>query len=156
MRAVVQRVSSAKVDIEGVSISEIGRGLLVLLGIKPDDTEEDIRLLAHKTLNLRIFPSQENGLEFHTSVMEIGAELLLVSQFTLYAGIRKGRRPSFSSAAPSDFASKVFDRAVEVFRESGLRVMAGGFGAKMEVGLTNTGPATFIVDTDDLRAPRRS
>ncbi|MFW6195163.1 MAG: D-aminoacyl-tRNA deacylase [Chloroflexota bacterium] len=160
MRAVVQRVtgSSVKTTDESGQARESGsirRGLTILLGVTHDDDQEDIKYLRDKIVNLRIFPEQEGGVGFEKSALDVGAEILMVSQFTLYATTRKGRRPGFTDAAPGDVSEPMFNAAVEAFRESGLRVETGVFGARMLVELENDGPATFILDSLDRGSPRR-
>ena len=154
MRALVQRVSQASVTVADETVGAIGAGLLVLLGFSAEDTHEDADYIVGKALNLRIFADEEG--RFNRSALDIGAELLLVSQFTLYADTRRGRRPSFSSAAPPDRAEAEFARAVELFRQSGLRVETGVFQAHMMVHSTNDGPVTIMLDSADRTRPRRS
>jgi D-tyrosyl-tRNA(Tyr) deacylase len=145
MRAVVQRVSKASIKVEGEEIADIKRGLLVLLGIGRDDGDEDMVWLANKIINLRIF-EDENG-KFNHSLLEIEGELLLVSQFTLYADCRKGRRPSFDSAMPPDQAEEIFEKFFNYLKARNIRVKKGKFGAKMDVELINSGPVTIILDS---------
>ena len=154
MRALVQRVSQASVTVTDQTVGAINAGLLVLLGFSVDDTHEDADYIVGKVINLRIFADDEG--RFNRSALDIGAELLLVSQFTLYADTRRGRRPSFSSAAPPDRAEADFARAVELFRQTGLRVETGLFQAHMMVHSTNDGPVTIILDSADRNRPRRS
>ena len=153
MRALAQRVSRASVSVAGETVGEIGAGLLLLLGFSDDDTDEDATYIVGKTLNLRIFADDEG--RFDRSALDTGAELLLVSQFTLYADTRRGRRPSFSRAAPPDVAEAMFARAVEMFRQSGLRVQTGVFQAHMVVESANDGPVTIMLDSADRARPRR-
>ncbi len=145
MRAVVQRVKEAWVSIDGRVVGKIPQGLLVLLGVGEGDTEEDGRYLAEKISNLRVF-SDDQG-KMNLSVRETGGEILAVSQFTLYGDCRKGRRPSFSSAAHPDVANQLYLDFVNVLRNQGLRVETGVFQAHMEVGLVNDGPVTLIVSS---------
>ena len=154
MRALVQRVSQASVTVADETVGAIGTGLLILLGFSAEDTHEDADYIVGKAINLRIFADDEG--RFNRSALDIGAELLLVSQFTLYADTRRGRRPSFSSAAPPDQAEADFARAVELFRQSGLRVETGVFQAHMMVHSTNDGPVTILLDSADRNRPRRS
>ena len=154
MRALVQRVSQASVTVADETVGAIGAGLLVLLGFSAEDTHEDADYIVGKAINLRIFADEEG--RFNRSALDVGAELLLVSQFTLYADTRRGRRPSFSSAAPPDKAEADFGRAVELFRQSGLRVETGVFQAHMMVHSTNDGPVTILLDSADRNRPRRS
>ena len=145
MTAVVQRVSRARVRVEGATTGEIGAGLMILLGVAVGDAEDDARLLAEKCLNLRIF---ENPLgKFDRSVLDIGGECLVVSQFTLLADCAKGRRPSFTDAAPPEKAEPLYLRFVECIRENGLNVGTGVFGARMEVEIHNDGPVTLILES---------
>lgn len=145
MRAVVQRVKEAWVTIDGRVVGKIAHGLLVLLGVGEGDTEEDGRYLAEKISNLRVF-SDDQG-KMNLSVRETGGEILAVSQFTLYGDCRKGRRPSFSSAAHPDVANQLYLDFVNILRNQGLRVETGVFQAHMEVGLVNDGPVTLIVSS---------
>ena len=144
MRAVVQRVSKASVSVEGRTVGSIGQGLVVLLGIAHDDGEEEARFLADKTANLRIFTDDEG--KFNLSALEVGAEALVVSQFTLYGDARKGRRPSFTKAAPPDVAAPLVDKFVKFLEQQGLHVETGIFGAMMVVDIHNDGPVTIILE----------
>jgi D-tyrosyl-tRNA(Tyr) deacylase len=146
MRIVLQRVLAASVEVDGVTCGEIGRGLLVLLGVSRTDSEKDIDYLIEKTLGLRIFPDQEG--KMNLSVSETGGELLIVSQFTLYGDCRKGRRPSFDQAAPPDSARSLYQRFVEKAAASGIRVATGIFQADMKVSLVNDGPVTLVYDSE--------
>ena len=132
----------------------IGAGLAVLLGIGREDEEADAQYLVQKILNLRIFSDEED--RFNRSALQIGAELLVVSQFTLYAGTRKGRRPDFSEAAQPQEAQRLYEYTVELFRQSGLRTATGYFQEYMRVRLQNDGPVTLLLDSGDRRRPRRS
>ncbi len=153
MRALIQRVSRASVSVEGDRIASIGRGLVVFLGVGVADGEEEARYIADKVANLRIFDDAEG--RFDGSAIDTGADLLVVSQFTLYGSTRKGRRPSFTQAAPPERAEPLVDRAVEMLREAGLAVAAGRFQAHMLVSLENDGPVTIMLDSDDRKLPRR-
>ena len=153
MRAVLQRVRSASVTVDGQTVGSIGRGLVVLLAIGRDDEPDDAIYVVEKTANMRIFPDDEGHM--NRSAAEVGAELLVVSQFTLYADTRKGRRPSFTAAAPPESAAVQFDDAVARFRTTGLRVETGRFGEKMDVALVNDGPVTIWVDSAERHRPRR-
>lgn len=155
MKAVIQRVNSASVTVDGKSVGTIGAGLLLLIGITHEDTAEDISYLVEKTVNLRIFPAESSDSRFDRSVIDIGGGLLLVSQFTLYSTTRKGRRPGFTDAAPPEVSKPMFDRVIEAFRATGVPVETGVFGAMMKVSLENAGPATFILDSADRLSPRR-
>ena len=149
MRAVLQRVRSASVTVDGQTVGSIGRGLVVLLAIGRDDEPDDAIYVVEKTANMRIFPDDEGHM--NRSAAEVGAELLVVSQFTLYADTRKGRRPSFTAAAPPESAAAQFDDAVARFRTTGLRVETGRFGKMMDVALVNEGPVTIWVDSAERR-----
>lgn len=145
MRAVVQRVSGAAVTADGRPAGEIGPGMVVLLGIAAGDTEQDAVYLAEKCVNLRIF-DDENGV-MNRSLLDVGGDLLLVSQFTLLGDARKGRRPSYAAAAPPGEAAPLFERSVELFRERCPRVETGIFQTDMQVSLTNDGPVTILLDS---------
>lgn len=146
MRTVIQRVSQASVTIDGLVKSEIGPGLLILLGIEDADTEEDIDWLAKKIVQLRIF-GDENGL-MNLSVQDIGGKMIVVSQFTLHASTKKGNRPSFIRAAKPEKAIPIYEKFVMALQEaSGLTVLTGEFGADMKVSLLNDGPVTIVMDT---------
>ena len=145
MRLLLQRVNSACVKIEDSIVGDIEEGLLCFVGISVNDNSEDIDYIVSKTLGLRIF-SNEHG-KFDFSVRDICGELLIVSQFTLYANTQKGKRPSFTSAMPPIKASELFDETVQKFRESGLKVETGQFQEEMEVSLTNDGPVTIMIDS---------
>ena len=153
MRALVQRVTEASVLVEGQEAGRIGPGLVVLLGFAQDDEETDSHYLVDKTVNLRIFADAEN--RFNLSALDVGAELLLVSQFTLYADTRKGRRPDFNRAAGAEQARQAYEKAVELFRETGLTVATGRFQEYMQVRLQNDGPVTIMLDSADRNRPRR-
>lgn len=145
MKAVIQRVRHASVVVEGETVGEIGVGLLVLLGAWRDDAEEDVRYIARKVAELRIFSDVEG--KFNLSLADVGGSVLLVSQFTLYADTRKGRRPSFTDAAPPDLAQALVDKCAQLLREAGVHVEEGRFGADMDVSLLNDGPVTIILDS---------
>ncbi len=144
MRAVIQRVTEASVTVDGEVIGAIGRGLVVLLGIGRGDTEAQARKLADKVANLRIF-ADEAG-KFNRSALDLGAEALVVSQFTLYGDVRRGRRPAFVEAAPPEEAEPLVQRFVEALAGTGLRVAAGRFQAMMLVKIMNDGPVTIIAE----------
>ena len=146
-------MSKAAVAVQGETLGSIGHGLVVFLGVGSGDTLEDGRYLADKVLNLRIFPDDDG--RFNRSALDANAGLLLVSQFTLYADTRKGRRPGFTGAAPPDEAEQLFSQAVDLFRASGLRVAEGRFAAHMAVELVNDGPVTIWIDSADRHRPRR-
>jgi len=145
MRAVIQRVSRARVRVEGAVCGEIGPGLLILLGIGQGDTAKEADFLLEKAISLRIF--EDEGGKMNRSLLETGGDLMVISQFTLYADCRKGRRPSFTGAAPPEEARKLYDLFVESARARGLRVASGIFQATMEVELTNSGPVTIFLDS---------
>ena len=146
MRTLIQRVSSSSVTIEGEIKSSIGRGLLVFLGIEDADNAEDIDWLTSKIVSLRIF-DDENGV-MNRSVLEIGGEILLVSQFTLHASVKKGNRPSYIKAAKADFAVPVYEKfRGELSRKLNKKIAAGVFGADMKVSLVNDGPVTIWIDS---------
>ena len=146
MRAVVQRVSRAQVEVDGERISEMGQGLLALVGVGKGDTEKDAADLARKIVGLRIF-EDEHGKMNH-ALSDTGGTLGLVSQFTLWADVRKGRRPSFGDAAPSEIAQPLFEHVVTEARALGVPVVTGKFRATMEVSLVNSGPVTILLDTE--------
>lgn len=145
MRAVLQRVLKAHVVVEQSEIGAIGAGWLVLLGVGTGDSLRDVSYLAEKILNLRAF-EDPNGKMNH-SVLDHGGDIMVVSQFTLYADCRKGRRPSFINAAPPQLAEPLYDKFVEQLRQSGLKVATGRFQADMKVTLVNDGPVTIIIDS---------
>jgi len=145
MKVVIQRVTRASVRVDEEIIGEIGAGLVVLVGIAQGDTTEDISYLVEKTINLRIFADAEG--KFNLSALDVKGELLLVSQFTLLASTRKGRRPGFTDAAPPDQAEALFNQFVEKARVSGLKVATGKFQAFMQVEIHNDGPVTIIIDS---------
>ncbi|MDF1580497.1 MAG: D-aminoacyl-tRNA deacylase [Desulfuromonadales bacterium] len=145
MKAVLQRVSSASVEVAGATVGAIGPGLLVLLGVEQGDTVTDTRYLVEKTAGLRIF--EDDAGKLNRSVKEIGGEVLVVSQFTLLADCRKGRRPGFSAAAPPEIANPVYEDFVARLREQGLTVATGVFQATMDVKLVNQGPITMLLDS---------
>lgn len=146
MRAVVQRVKKAKVVVAGERVGEIGPGLLVFLGVGQRDSEKDCDYLAGKIAHLRIF-SDEQGL-MNRSVLETGGEVLVVSQFTLWGDCVKGRRPSFTRAAPPEKAEMLYEEFIRLIREKGLKVATGVFQEMMEVHLVNDGPVTILLDTE--------
>lgn len=148
MRAVVQRTDRSSVTVNGKTISKIGRGLTVLLGVGLEDDDKDIQYLAEKIVNLRIF-SDEQG-KMNLSLLDIKGDLLVVSQFTLYADCRKGRRPSFDAAAPPDKAEKLYAYFAEYCRGLGVSVQCGQFQAEMVVSLDNHGPVTMVLDSKRL------
>ncbi|MFL6227306.1 MAG: D-aminoacyl-tRNA deacylase [Pyrinomonadaceae bacterium] len=145
MRAVLQRVTRASVRVAGETVGEIAGGLVVLLGVARDDGEEDARYLCEKIVNLRIFDDAEGRM--NVSVAESGGALLVVSQFTLYGDVRRGRRPSWFEAAPPEVAEKLYEFFVAQVRAAGARVETGRFRKMMEVELVNDGPVTILLDS---------
>jgi len=145
MRAVVQRVSEASVEVDNKIIGKINNGLLVLLGVGKDDSEEDVKYLAEKIVNLRIFDDKDG--KMNLSLLDVNGELLIVSQFTLYGDCRKGRRPSYSESATPEKAEKLYNLFVDFSKKSGLKVETGRFGAYMKVSLVNDGPVTLLLDS---------
>jgi D-tyrosyl-tRNA(Tyr) deacylase len=145
MRAVVQRVSRARVTVNGRIAGEIALGLLVLLGVGREDTESDVNYLAEKIVGLRIFADADE--KMNLSVVDVGGSVLVVSQFTLYGDLRKGRRPSFDAAAAPDAAQKLYELFVERIRSAGLRCETGRFQQVMQVELVNEGPVTVLLDS---------
>ncbi len=147
MKAVLQRVTRASVEVDGQIVGQIGRGIVVFVGIAGEDTESDAVLLADKIVNLRLLPDAEG--KFNVSALDAGAALLLVSQFTLLADTRKGRRPSFTEAAPAAQAEPLFERVVSAARASGLTVATGRFQRHMLVNIQNDGPVTIMLDSTE-------
>jgi D-aminoacyl-tRNA deacylase len=147
MRVILQRVQSSSVTVEAVVVGQTGKGLNLLVGIAPTDTEAELDWMVRKILNLRIFPS-EGQERWDLSIADIHGELLVISQFTLYGDCRKGRRPSFDGAAPPAQAEALFDRFVLKLRESGLKVETGQFGAMMQVAIANDGPVTLLLERE--------
>ena len=147
MRAVVQRVDSAAVEVEGAMVGSVGKGLLVLLGVEKEDTDRDLEYLLDKVAGLRIFEDEQE--KMNLSVADVGGGLLVVSQFTLYGDCRKGRRPSFVAAAPPEKAERMYEQFVELARGQGVEVETGRFRAEMKVSLTNDGPVTIWIDSDE-------
>jgi D-tyrosyl-tRNA(Tyr) deacylase len=150
MKAIIQRVRKGQVSVEGETIGAIGQGLVILLGAGHDDGQAEADQLAAKIANLRIFADAEG--KTNLSVLDVNGEALLISQFTLYADCRKGRRPSFVHAAPPDVAAPLVDYFADRLRQAGIRrVETGEFGAMMLVEIHNDGPFTIVLDTDDLK-----
>lgn len=145
MRAVIQRTTRASVTIDGKTTGSIGPGLVVLLGIHPEDGAKEIRWMADKIINLRIFEDDEG--KMNRSLADTGGEMLIVSQFTLYGDCRKGRRPGYSSAAPPDIAEPLYHTFVEEITSRGIPAATGTFQAAMEVTLVNDGPVTLLLDS---------
>lgn len=154
MRALIQRVAHASVTVDGTVTGAIEKGFLVLLGVTETDTEDEVTLLSEKLLKLRIFPDAEG--KTNCSIQDVGGALLVISQFTLCADCRKGTRPSFSHAAKPDEANRLYELFLEKCRAVIPHTDCGVFGAHMDVDLRNDGPFTVMLDTDDLKKPRRS
>lgn len=148
MRAVVQRVKKAKVEVKGEVVGSIEKGLLVFLGVAQDDSEDDISYIVDKLLHVRIFEDDQG--KMNRSVMDIGGAILVVSQFTLYGDCRKGRRPSFTNAAHPEHAERLYEECVKKLRETGIPVATGKFREMMDVHLINDGPVTILLDSKRL------
>ena len=154
MRAVLTRVKNASVTIDGSVVGQIDKGFLILLGVGPEDDEEKCRYLAEKALSLRVF-EDENG-KMNLGLSDVGGQVLVVSQFTLYGNCRKGRRPSFTEAAGPELGNRLYEKFLEYCAELGYAPQHGNFGADMQVASVNDGPVTLILDTDVLLdTPRR-
>src|ERR671933_1080123 len=150
MRVIIQRVKSSQVTVDGEVVGKIGRGLNLLVGIADTDTEIELDWMARKCLDLRLFPGTDTSSDrWEKSVQEIGGELLVVSQFTLYGDCRKGRRPSFSRSAAPEAAQLLYEQFVEKLRQSSLRVETGQFGAMMQVIIENDGPVKLILEREN-------
>lgn len=145
MRSVIQRVSYASVKVDGEIIGKIEKGLLILLGVCDEDTEKDLVYMADKITGLRIFEDEDE--KMNLSVEDIGGELLVVSQFTLFGDCRKGKRPSFSSAGKPDYANEMYEKFIKLLKEKNFTVESGRFGADMKVELLNDGPVTLLIDS---------
>ncbi|MGI6777488.1 MAG: D-aminoacyl-tRNA deacylase [Acetivibrionales bacterium] len=145
MRAVVQRVSKARVIVNGKVMGEIGKGLMVLLGVGQEDTDADVEYMADKIVNLRIFEDEDG--KMNISLLDIGGELLVVSQFTLYGDCRKGKRPSFTAASRPEAARDLYGKFIERSRGYGIKVETGTFQAMMNVEIHNDGPVTMLLDS---------
>lgn len=154
MRALVQRVSKASVSIEGGTVASIEQGLVVLIGVGKGDSEQDAQYLADKIANLRIFSDEAD--KFNLSALDTQGEILVVSQFTLLADTRKGRRPSFTDAAPPEEAEPLIDKFVQFLQAAGLKVQTGRFRQNMLVEIHNSGPVTIFMDSEERLRPRRS
>lgn len=148
MRAVIQRVGQAKVEVEGAVVGAIDQGLLVYLGVAKDDTESDAQFMADKLVNLRIFADEAH--KMNRSVVDIGGSVLLVSNFTLYGDCRKGRRPGFDAAGEPGLADALYKKVAELIAQQGVPVEKGVFAAYMQVTSTNDGPVTFLLDSGRL------
>jgi D-tyrosyl-tRNA(Tyr) deacylase len=147
MKALLQRVTSAQVSVEGETVGKIGYGLVVFIGVANEDTAEDIQYLSRKIVELRIFDDTDG--KFNLSAVDVKGELLLVSQFTLLAATRKGRRPGFTDAAPPEIAETLFNQFVEQTKTSGLKVETGRFQTHMLVEINNDGPVTIFIDSKE-------
>lgn len=145
MRAVVQRVKKSSVKVDGEIVGSIQNGLNVLVGICEDDTLDDLKYIVDKVINLRIFNDDSN--KMNLSVKDIEGEILAISQFTLYGDCRKGRRPNFMNALGGNEAEKLYDKFIEMLRETGIEIATGVFGAHMEVEIQNDGPVTILLDS---------
>jgi len=145
MKAVIQRVTEASVAVEGETVGAIKKGLLILLGVAADDTDEDLEILAKKIPNYRVFRDDEG--KMNLNILDAGGELLVVSQFTLFGTWRKGNRPGFTDAAPPEKGNALYEQFVERMRQAGITTATGVFGARMDVALHNDGPVTFVLDT---------
>lgn len=145
MRTVIQRVKKAKVTVDGQTISCINKGLLTFLGVGEDDDDRDLDYLVNKVLGLRIF--QDENDKMNLSLLDVEGELLVVSQFTLFGDVRKGKRPSFTKSAHPDIANKYYEEFIKTAGETGIRVVGGVFGAHMDVSLINDGPVTIMIDS---------
>jgi len=145
MRAVVQRVASSSVKVENEVVGSVGKGLMVLLGVTHDDCEEDVKYLAEKISNLRIFEDENE--KMNLSLLDVKGELLAISQFTLYGDCRKGRRPNFTDAAKPDIANRLYELFIKELEGMGIHVQTGSFGAHMMVDILNDGPVTMLLDS---------
>jgi D-tyrosyl-tRNA(Tyr) deacylase len=152
VRLVLQRVSRAAVKVDAETVGEIAHGLLILIGVREGDDEAMARRLATKAAELRIFADTEG--RFNRSLIETGGEALVVSQFTLYGDVRKGRRPSFNDAAPGEIAEPLVEAFATAIEALGVHVARGRFGAQMQVELVNDGPVTLVIDNEELERPR--
>lgn len=146
MRAVIQRVKNASVDVNGIKKGTISTGIVTFLGIHRSDDRQEITWMADKIINLRIFPDPDG--KMNISLADINAEMLIVSQFTLYGDCRKGRRPGYSGAAPPEIAEPIYNRFVDEVRKKGIKAATGKFQAMMDVTLVNDGPVTLLLDSD--------
>lgn len=145
MRAVVQRVTYSNVKVDGIVVGEINKGFNVLIGISKEDTEEDMKYIKDKIVNLRVFEDEND--KMNLSLLDVKGELLIISQFTLYGDARKGRRPNFMNALGGDEAKVFYDKFVEMMKETGLKIETGIFGANMQVDIQNDGPVTILLDS---------
>ncbi len=150
MRVVVQRSKEARVEVDGQIVGEIKQGLVLLVGFRHEDTEADIKWMAEKVVNLRIFEDEAG--KMNLSLLDAGGQILSISQFTLYGDCRKGRRPNFMAAARPEQAERLYDQFNEALRGLGVEVQTGRFGAMMDVKLTNWGPVTLVIDSEQRGA----
>ncbi len=149
MRALLQRVDHAAVSVDGKVIGSVGRGYMILLGVKVGDSEKEAEFLARKTAELRVFPDDEE--KMNLSLLDIGGEALVVSQFTLFADCKKGRRPAFINSEKPPLAKELYEKYVDYLRQAGIKkVETGEFGAHMKIDLVNNGPVTILLDTDEI------
>ncbi len=153
MRILLQRVSKASVSVESRTVGEISQGFVIFLGISKDDSDKDIRHIVEKVTNLRVFVDSAG--KFNLSALDIKADLLIISQFTLYADSSKGRRPSFLQAALPEKAETMFNQTVDLFRETGLNIQTGQFQANMMVSICNDGPFTVMLDSEDRKDKKK-
>jgi len=149
VRAVIQRVSESAVVVDGTEVARIGQGFVVLVAIVATDTEGEVAALVDKVAGLRAFPDDDGRM--HRSIVDVGGSVLVVSQFTLVADVRRGRRPSFTAAAEPRYAEPLVHRVAETFRDHGVPASSGVFGATMEISLVNQGPVTFVLDVEEGR-----
>lgn len=152
MRAVIQRVNQASVEVDNKIVGKIGQGLVVLLGVAHDDLEDDAAYLAHKLCDMRIF--EDTGGKMNLSLRDVAGEVLAISQFTLYANTRKGRRPSFIEAAPPERANSLYEYFIQCIKRENIMVSVGVFGAMMLIRIDNYGPVTIILNSEDRFKPR--
>ncbi|MEE0410456.1 MAG: D-aminoacyl-tRNA deacylase [Clostridia bacterium] len=148
MRAVIQRVNNASVEVDGKTVGEIGKGLLVFLGVGDGDTDADLNYIADKTAGLRIFSDEDD--KMNLSVTDIDGEILVVSQFTLYGDCRKGRRPNFTSSMEPVTAEKMYEDFIKTIESKGIKTAHGEFGADMQVSISNDGPVTILLDSSKI------
>ena len=148
MRAVIQRVHNALVEVDGKIVGEIGKGLLVFLGVGDGDTDRDLNYIADKTAGLRIFSDEDD--KMNLSVTDINGEILVVSQFTLYGDCRKGRRPNFTSSMEPVTAEKMYEDFIKIIESKGIKTAHGEFGADMQVSISNDGPVTILLDSSKI------
>ncbi len=148
MKAVIQRVKYASVKVDSVEIGKCGQGFLILLGVGNEDSQKDVEVLGNKIMKLRVFEDEEG--KMNRSIQEIGGEMLIISQFTLYADCRKGNRPSFTKAAPPSVSKPLYEAFVEMIRKTGIHAECGEFGADMKVELLNDGPVTIVLESKEM------